>query len=305
MAKPPFFIAQKHYFCFMLKRLKNYINKPTAFIDDKSTQLLMSAFFGLFVFIFLYIFQPFGISKYPDTVLVKCLGYGGVTFIVMLVNAFIMPLVIPKLFDNNTFKVKNNIIISTWFLFSISVANWFYTAYFYPNENTNSLVAFVGITMSVGIFPMLIGSYYMERRLNSNNQKIAQDANNQLQLVVQKNTQSHYSFQSENNSDRIEIEIAHLICIKAEGNYCEFYTLQGGELKKELLRITLKSVEQKLENEGDIIRCHRSYLVNLRKVSKVSGTARNISLHFDNVEFTVPVSRSNSALVTKGIRQMG
>jgi len=288
----------------MFEQLKNYINKPTAFVESKSTQILMSVFFGLFVFLFLYIFKPFGISDFPKTVLIKCLGYGLITFFIMLINSFLLPLILPKLFDPNTFKVKNHIAISLWFLFSISVANWFYTSFLFPSENVKDLITFVGITMSVGVFPMLLGSYYMERTLNSANQKIAQQANNQLQTVHQKNTLSHYKFQSENKVDFVEVDIEKLICIKAEGNYCEFYTSQKGEIKKELFRITLKLVEEKLENEEDIIRCHRSYLVNLRKVSKVSGTARNLSLHFDNMEFTIPVSRSNSALVTNTIHQM-
>ncbi len=288
----------------MFEQLKNYLNKPTAFVESKSTQILMSVFFGLFVFLFLYIFKPFGISDFPETVLIKCLGYGLITLFIMLINSFLLPLVLPKLFDPNTFKVKNNIVISLWFLFSISVANWFYTSFLFPSENVKDLITFVGITMSVGVFPMLLGSYYMERTLNSANQKIAQQANNQLETVHQKNTLSHYKFQSENKVDFVEVDIEKLICIKAEGNYCEFYTSQKGEIKKVLFRITLKLVEKKLENEEDIVRCHRSYLVNLRKVSKVSGTARNLSLHFDNMEFTIPVSRSNSALVTNTIRQM-
>jgi len=295
-----------YYFTFalMLKSLIKYWNKPTVFIECKATRFLMSFLFGLFVFLFLYIFQPYGISNYPESVLIKCLGYGLVTFVIMLVNSFLLPLLLPKMFNPNTFKVKNNVFISLWFLLSIAIGNWYFTSVFFASENTDSLLKFVGITMSVGVFPILLGSYYMERTLNSANQKTADEANTQLQSMEQGHSQSHYRFQSENKSEQFEIAINELICIKADGNYCEFYCEQQGEIKKYLIRMTLKSVEEKLQNEEDILRCHRSYLINIRKVKHLTSSARNISLHFDNVEFTVPVSRLHKDLVTKTIRHI-
>ena len=288
----------------MIKAFITYLNKPIAFVEHKTTRFFMSLFFGLFVFIFLYVFQPYGISKYPDTVFTKCMGYGFVTFIIMIFNSFLLPITLPRYFNANTFKVKNNIMISFWYLVTIAIVNWLYTDYFYGNESQDGFWAFMGITLSVGVFPMLIASYYMEKTLNNANQKTAHEATDQLQSIHGVRVKSTYMFQSENKQEQLEIENTKLICIKADGNYCEFYHQKSNDLRKDLLRITLKTVEEIVENEHDIVRSHRSYLVNLRRVVSVSGTARNLSLHFEHKEVIAPVSRSNEAFVMKAIRQM-
>ncbi|HMT30713.1 MAG TPA: LytTR family transcriptional regulator DNA-binding domain-containing protein, partial [Bacteroidia bacterium] len=46
-----------------------------------------------------------------------------------------------------------------------------------------------------------------------------------------------------------------------------------------------------------IIRTHRAYLVNLRKVKKVEGNSQGYRLVFENVDETVPVARRSSSLV--------
>ncbi len=288
----------------MFKLLKAYMKKPVPYVETYSIRFFMSLFFGVFIFGFLLIFQPFGINDYPESVFFKSLGYGVVTFVIMLVNAFLLPIVLPEIFDPNNFKIKYLFLTSIWFLVSIAIANWFYSSVFYYEESSISLVKFLLVTIAVGIFPMIIGGYYMEKKLNKAKQIIANEATHYLNQAQDKIKNKLYFFYSENNNEQLELETANLICIKSEGNYCEFYYHSDGDIKKQLLRITLRSVEESLGNEQTIIRCHRSYLVNLKMVKIVSGTARNLSLHIENMKFSLPVSRSREISVTKAIRHM-
>ena len=59
-----------------------------------------------------------------------------------------------------------------------------------------------------------------------------------------------------------------------------------------LIRNSIKSIEEQLIIFKNIIRCHRSYIVNLDMVSKMSGNARNFNLHIEKLGFKIPVSRS-------------
>jgi DNA-binding LytR/AlgR family response regulator len=56
----------------------------------------------------------------------------------------------------------------------------------------------------------------------------------------------------------------------------------------------LKDVEkdQVARQCADIQRCHRSYLVNRRRVARAMGNAQGLTLHLDRGEIEVPVSRS-------------
>jgi len=288
----------------MYKGLITYLNKPAPFVESLSKRLLISLFFGLFIFTFLLVFQPFSIAENTDAVVLKCFGYGLITFLIMVINAVFIPILFPKLFDSAVYKVKHNVLLSIWILVLIAILNWVFTSYLFPTEEMISLPKFTIITFAVGLFPIFIGSYYLERKLNNEHKQLAIEVSNTLSAHVKSVSKSQYLFHSDQNNEQLNLRISDLLFIKSEGNYCEFFYQKNGEVDKMLLRTTMKKVKEILAEEVDVIICHRSYLVNLHNIISVSGSARNISLNFDNIEFTVPVSRSNEALVTKAIRQM-
>jgi len=78
------------------------------------------------------------------------------------------------------------------------------------------------------------------------------------------------------------------------GNYVTVYFLEGKNVKKEILRTTMKNIETEFKERKQIIRCHKSYFVNLDKVSNTSENARALHLHLYELDFQVPVSRNFS-----------
>ena len=150
---------------------------------------------------------------------------------------------------------------------------------------------------------MIIGAYITEKRMSKQNNDTADILNESIN-TDKKDTTENYNelvFISKINSDILKVNSNKIICIKSDGNYCEFYTQENPKIKKVLMRFPMKNAANILENFENIIRVHRSYFVNINKVSHISGTARNISLHIDNINFTIPVSRINEQNVTKAI----
>ena len=89
-----------------------------------------------------------------------------------------------------------------------------------------------------------------------------------------------------------------LLFIKSVENYVEVHCESG--LKKHILRNTLKEVDNALEAYSKIKRCHRSYLVNLKKVASFSGNAQGLSLQLKGMQTEeIPVSRSYVAEMKK------
>ncbi len=77
----------------------------------------------------------------------------------------------------------------------------------------------------------------------------------------------------------------------AFGNYIDIFILVENTLKRVTHRVTLSSFEAQLEESSSLIRCHRSYLVNLKKVENISGNAQGLKLELKNQSEIVPVSR--------------
>jgi DNA-binding LytR/AlgR family response regulator len=63
-------------------------------------------------------------------------------------------------------------------------------------------------------------------------------------------------------------------------------------VSKYLLRDTLKKVEESFAG-SDVIRCHRSYMVNFEKVKVIRRDRDGLKLEFDNLSVAdIPVSKT-------------
>ncbi|WP_319802323.1 LytTR family DNA-binding domain-containing protein [Flavobacterium sp. N1736] len=64
------------------------------------------------------------------------------------------------------------------------------------------------------------------------------------------------------------------------------------EATVELKRISLTQFEKQIAHYPHFFRCHRTYLVNMFKIEKVSGNSQGYLLSFHNTDAKVPVSRN-------------
>jgi len=87
------------------------------------------------------------------------------------------------------------------------------------------------------------------------------------------------------------VEEDSFLFAESDGNYSTIYYNIDGNIEKQLLRLSLKSLEAQLESPN-IFRCHRSYIINMGKVTKMKGNALGYKLYVDKTESIIPVSRS-------------
>ncbi len=276
-----------------ISNMNEYLNKPFPFIEKKNHRILASVLFSGFIYVFLLIFQPFGISNIQYYKPVFVAGFFGITLVVMLFSFLVVPNIFKSQFDFDNWTIKKNaIFIIIQFLF-ITVFNWIYNSTVGKGITAqHSLFYFIFITVSVGIIPTLFLIYFIERNLLRRNQHIATNFSKNIQERTKNTENSKIKLSSQNNKETITIELNQLMCIKAEGNYLKVFFRAENETKSKLIRNSIKNIEEQLAIFENIIRCHRSYIVNLDMVSKVSGNARNFSLHLEKLGPKIPVSRS-------------
>lgn len=89
-----------------------------------------------------------------------------------------------------------------------------------------------------------------------------------------------------------ELALEQLVLAETADNYCKLFYLTDGALKMEMLRISLKEVEQAVEERGQFFRCHRSFLINGKQVQKITGNSQAYKLKVAHYPEPVPVSRS-------------
>lgn len=82
---------------------------------------------------------------------------------------------------------------------------------------------------------------------------------------------------------RISLPPSKIWYVEADGHHCSLYTKQ----QRYALKMSMTSVLEVLQGEAEFVRCHRSYLVNLRHVRQI----RREEITMDD-ESRLPVSRS-------------
>ncbi|MBO7588278.1 MAG: LytTR family transcriptional regulator [Bacteroidaceae bacterium] len=114
----------------------------------------------------------------------------------------------------------------------------------------------------------------------------------QLDGKTDKTDDSHIvSIHDNNGKTKLSIMVKDILYAVSEDNYVKIFYEQDGQVRKSLIRTTAKNIEDDLE--GSITRCHRSYLVNIRKVRFFNNDRDNLYVLLDNDSINpIPVSRS-------------
>lgn len=92
---------------------------------------------------------------------------------------------------------------------------------------------------------------------------------------------------------KFSISPENLFFIESDDNYIQaWYADASGELKKYMLRCRLKTVEESFA-DSDLVRCHRKYIINIRKVRTLSSGKDGYSVELDSdATPRIPVSKT-------------
>ena len=104
-------------------------------------------------------------------------------------------------------------------------------------------------------------------------------------------------------NESVTLQISHLLFIEAVGNYVKVSHLRDNQVHTDMLRATMKQMEETLQGYPMIVRCHRAFLVNLGQVEQIISHSGSTQLLIKHCHESLPVSRSNMAQVKAAIKR--
>lgn len=144
-------------------------------------------------------------------------------------------------------------------------------------------------TIAIGVPYLISGMYFA-----------IIDKNNTIRLMNYENVVTDEPAKTESlkqkitlfdNSGTLKLSLnpENLYYIESDDNYIKvWYTDSKGELKQYMLRCRLKTVEESFKGSA-LVRCHRKYVVNIKKVSMLRKESEGYVLDLDN-ESIPPIS---------------
>ena len=96
-----------------------------------------------------------------------------------------------------------------------------------------------------------------------------------------------------NTNEHVSLDISDLLYLEAVGNYVKVVYKRNDEMHTNMLRATMKQMEDMLVAYPMVVRCHRAFMVNLAQVEQISSNSRTMQLVMRHNHDVIPVSRSN------------
>ncbi|MDD4778371.1 MAG: LytTR family DNA-binding domain-containing protein [Fermentimonas sp.] len=284
-------------------KLSRFLSQPYPFYYKGKSLWMIAVILFVFSFVFNYFFQPFNVN-HPEHKM---------SYLMISVIHSITPFVILLLFSifrvspetEERWTVLKEMLLLVILLFIVGIVQFLIRDIIYDNPDNWSWKYFfeeIRNTFLVGSLIVIILISLNFNRLNYWNKKRADEMNlstikNNIQSDNKDVDDSGVFIETQVKADDFMLKVDNLLFAKSEGNYIEFYLMDvrgvtDMAVNKFVKRLTLKDLESALEPFPEIIRTHRSYLVNVNQIKGVVGNAQGYKLKLRDYDGTVPVSRN-------------
>ncbi len=259
-----------------------FLDKPYPFDNALRDFLRIGFGIALGLFLFILFFQPFELDNADvNNYILTIAGLSGITFLLIGFLQIILPWSFPKRLNKKNWDLKREIIVQLLLWVLNSVAWAFYTA-FVADVKFSMYLAVKIVILSLA--PPVIILFIKEVR------SLRMQVHG-LKVQHREKRQEHIELVSENRSEKLALASGELILVKSADNYVEIQYLAGGTVTKKLLRATFKSIEDQLRPFSQMIRCHRTYIINMDHVMKLYREYGRIYLKMNEIEEDITVSR--------------
>ena len=224
--------------------------------------------------------------------------FGCITTFVLLFFLYVFPLLLPNLFSDKNWKLGYQIILNMLILIVIATFNSIYSNYMNSIPfGWGSYWLILSRTCVLGFLPIAFITFFDYYQKVKSNLKLANNILKNKKEFLEDSKEAAHQLSTDLKNETFSFSEHDFNYAIADGNYTDVCSLDENTLKKVTYRVTLSSFETQLKEASSIVRCHRSYMVNLKKVKNVSGNAQGLKLELINQSEIIPVSRKYIPIV--------
>jgi DNA-binding LytR/AlgR family response regulator len=267
--------------------------ESSLFVRLLNREIKILAGISIGVFLFILFFQPFPLEKFDfNNELLFIAGLAGIVFFFMFLTRVMIPWIIRRNDQEGDETILNLYLEGLIILALSSVAFAFYIRYV-GSVHTTFFIVFKEVLICFGP-PIALRIYDVIQELIWQNESLVSERKaiqKQIEKYEDDNLNKSIEFISEKGSENLTLLTAEVVFVQSADNYVEIAYMVGENLKKSLIRNTLKSIELQIKPYSNFIRCHRTCIVNLHYIEKLNSNYGNHSLTIKGYSEKIPVSR--------------
>ena len=269
-------------------------NIPT-YIYDKQHIVQLILWTAFFALVFINIYKPFSSSSWYDISEFKFFVFSS---LIILTGVLVVVLSRIIMFHWGKRHAISNGSYAIWILLEIFFMSLFYTIYtLVLNPERDYMDVFENSTINTSLvllLPYSVLHFYFSYKDKERRLLLLEE--HQEEVVAR---QSVFTFYDEKHELRLSVKRSELLYMESADNYVCIWYLSKGQLTKFLLRNSLKAMEEHFV-DTNVLRCHRSYMVNFDQVKVIRREKEGIFLELGIERVPdIPISKTYSEKVMR------
>ena len=261
-----------------------------AYLLKKKNIVHLILFTAAFALVFINIYSPFGVTNWFKISKLELFFYSS-----LVILTGVLVVVISRIIMYHSFRRGAKISIGRfliWIAVEIISMSLFYTLYELlilqePRSFPDAFKVSILNTALVLLIPYTTSWLYFA--WIDNEEKLEALAEGTAETGEQSGM---VFFRDEKGTMRFSIKLDDLLYLQGADNYVTVYYSDRQKHEKFLLRNTLKQLEETLK-PMDVIRCHRSYMVNFQKVKLIERSKEGLRIKLNTQTIIeIPVSKT-------------
>jgi hypothetical protein len=259
------------------------------YLNEKQNIVRMVLFTALFALVFINIYSPFGADRWFNLTDLEFFTYSSLTILTGVLVVVLSRIIMYQYCKRHTLIIWQYLV---WIFVEILFMALFYALFEkFVLKDSRIFPDLVKLssrnTALVLLLPYSISWLYFSW----------QDKKEQIDRLADvqafsSNSRNMIPFYDDKGVLKFSIKKENLLYIESAENYVNVCYLNKNKVSKYLLRDTLKKIEENFTGT-EIIRCHRSYMVNFDKVKVIKKDKDGLRLELDNPSvIDIPVSKT-------------
>jgi hypothetical protein len=284
-------------------------------IETITTRIISTTF----IVVALAVFKPFGLDAWQWQAYVHLAAFWVIGFSTCMLTDIILKNVVkmPRSFKKGVeYIIRRNLCFQLINTPLVALGICLYRHFVLSDRvagNQFSIVNFLETLAIIAFCSFAIGLYwrfkfrskYLAMELEETrllNEELKKFSTNEVDEPIEKSRPQEITLTGTTN-ESVTLQISHLLFIEAVGNYVKVNYLRNDQVHTDMLRATMKQMEETLQGYPMIVRCHRAFLVNIGQVEEIISHSGSTQLLIRHCHESLPVSRSNMVQVRAAINK--
>jgi hypothetical protein len=260
-----------------------------SYLNGKQNIIRLVVFTSLFALVFINTYSPFGADRWYNLTRLQFFTFSSLTILVGVLVVVISRIIMYHVSKKNTIVLWQYLAWIGAEVFSMALAYTLFEKIFLkdPRLFGELLKNSSRNTALVLLLPYSVLWLYFSWR--DKKEQIERLADSPL---VSDNSRNMIPFYDDKGILKFSVMKENLLFLESAENYVNICYLNKGKVSRYLVRDTLKKMEESFSGT-EIVRCHRSYIVNFEKVKVIRKDKDGLKLEFDNPSMAdIPVSKT-------------